>query len=490
MKLYLQGHDYKYAAEQIMMALLPDARPEYSQRAPEEGEDAAWVKVSYGEKYAVASSKIRWRGETAHGSARVLMASLTGELERNRQMQKIVKLSFYKAALKLLPEPPAWGALTGIRPGTLMTRLLERGLSEKAAVESMRRDYFLREDKAKLCLETAKTAISVERELEKRDVALYVGIPFCPTRCAYCSFVSQSVEKSMGLIEPYLQALWREIEAVSKIVSRHNLRVRAVYIGGGTPTTLSAGQLSELIDRLYSSFDLEAIGEFSVEAGRPDTITGEKLRAMDGKVTRISINPQSMERQVLSAIGRRHSPQDIRQAFALARGEFSGEINMDLIAGLPADTPDGFERTIGEVISMGPEDITVHTLAVKRGSKIALEGTERPGKEQVEAMLSIGDQALRGAGYRPYYLYRQKFMAGGFENVGWAKPGCESLYNILIMEELCTILAMGGGGSTKLVDRDRGAVSRIFDPKYPKEYIEWIDKTIKAKQDIDAFYGM
>ena len=489
MKLYLKGHDYKYAAEQIMMALFPDVKPEYSQEAPAESEDYAAITVSSGERFITASAIVKKDGTEVRGIARAGTECLTDKLQRDRQMQRIVKLSFYRAALQLLPEAPAWGALTGIRPGTLMTRFLEQGLSDGAALRQMKRSYFLRDDKARLCLATAKHAMEVESWLRPEDIALYVGIPFCPTRCAYCSFVSQSVEKSMGLIEPFLSALWFEIEAVAKIVRKLGLRVRAVYVGGGTPTTLSSGQLTELLDRLEGEFDLSRSLEFSVEAGRPDTITEEKLRALEGRATRISINPQSMNDRVLEAIGRRHTAEDIRTAYQMARGEFSGQINMDLIAGLPADTAEGFNGTIEELISMEPDNITIHTLALKRGSKITIENTQRPDKSQVEDMLRYADSALTTAGYGPYYLYRQKFMSGGFENVGWAKPGSESLYNILIMEELCTILAMGGGASTKLVDRKSGLIKRIFDPKYPKEYIERIEGTVCAKNGIEEFYS-
>ena len=488
MKLYFKGHDYKYAAEQIMMAVLPETRPEYSETMPGKDDDWALVSLSMGRTYATAVTRLSWKGKSGRGEAKAPVKSLENEIEKNRQLQKIVKLSFYRAALQVLPEQPAWGALTGIRPSTLMTRMLEKGMTDKAAVSRMRREYYLQKDKAELCLTTAKKALQVEKNLCDKDIAIYVGIPFCPTRCAYCSFVSQSVEKSMGLISPYLQALWLELDKVAEIVRVLNLRVRAVYIGGGTPTTLSAQQLTELLDRLEASFDLSSAEEFSVEAGRPDTITADKLQAMAGRATRISINPQSMEANVLEAIGRRHKPEDIRQAYNMARVEFPGEINMDLIAGLPGDTPDGFYRTISEIIDLEPENITIHTLALKRGSKMTMENIARPGKPQVEEMLSKGGDALKKAGYSPYYLYRQKFMAGGFENVGWAKHGHESLYNILIMEELCSILAIGGGGSTKLVNRSKGIVNRIFDPKYPKEYIDGIDKTISAKDAIVKFY--
>ncbi|MGM9522460.1 MAG: coproporphyrinogen dehydrogenase HemZ [Oscillospiraceae bacterium] len=488
MKLYLNGHNYKYAAEQIMMAVLPGARPEYSEDKPKAGEDFARVSLHLGERFASASAELSYNGRRANGSARVGRVKLSGKLETDRELQKIIKLAFYRAAVKVLEEPPVWGALTGIRPGTLLTRMLERGMSEKAAVREMRRQYFVQEDRARLCLDTARASLKVKGELLKKDAALYVGIPFCPTRCAYCSFVSQSVEKSMALIEPFLAALRREMEATAKIVKGLGLRIIAVYIGGGTPTTLSARQLSHVLDWLYSLFDLSSVREFSVEAGRPDTITEDKLRAMSGRVTRISINPQSMSDEVLSAIGRRHKADDIRSAYGMARRILDADINMDLIAGLPADTPEGFLRTSREIISMEPENITVHTLALKRGTQISLEDTKRPGKEDVRAMLDSSAELLTCAGYSPYYLYRQKFMSGGFENVGWAVSGKESLYNILIMEELCSILAMGGGGSTKLVDTETGRVQRIFDLKYPKEYIDGIGRMVSDKRRIVEFY--
>jgi len=277
-----------------------------------------------------------------------------------------------------------------------------------------------------------------------------------------------------------------ETAAVAK---RLRLRIISVYIGGGTPTTLSAPQLTDLIGRLRAAFSLSDGVEFTVEAGRPDTITAEKLAALrEGGVTRISINPQSMDDRVLEAIGRKHSAEDVRRACRLARDAGSGAVNMDLIAGLPADSAKGFQRTLDEVIGYRPENITVHTLALKKGSRILLEGTALPSAEEVGRMLDFAAAGLRQAGYRPYYLYRQKFMSGGFENVGWALPGTENLYNILIMEELCTILAMGGGGSTKLVAAETGKIERIFNAKYPLEYLENEEKRTASKEHIAEFY--
>lgn len=485
MKLYLLGHDHKYAVEQIMLALFPAERPEYPDAPPAEGE--SWVRVELDGANAVCRVELSANGRQGAASETGDTSKLREKRGREREFQRIIKLAFYKAAMEILDARPVWGALTGIRPGTIMTGMLKRGLSEADALRRMEEEYFVSPERARLCLDTAKASVRVEGELEPGDIALYVGIPFCPTRCAYCSFVSQSVEKSMKLIPAFLEALHREIEATARVARRLRLRPISVYFGGGTPTTLSAEELETLIGWLREEFDLSHVREFCVEAGRPDTITPEKLRALRG-VTRLSINPQSMSDTVLAAIGRRHSAEDIRRAYRLTRENGDFEVNMDLIAGLPADTPESFERTVDEVVGLMPENVTVHTLALKKGSRITEEDTARPDGKAVALMLDTANGRLTRAGYVPYYLYRQKFMSGGFENVGWAKPGHESLYNILIMEELCTILAMGGGGSTKLVDRRSGRIERIFDPKFPKEYMENIDRIVSDKERIAAFY--
>ncbi len=487
MKLCLVGHEYKYAVEQIMLALFPGERPEYTDTI--DGADtAASVELSLTGDEAAATVTLRLRGREAKCAERGDRGLFEEKTTADREAQRIIKLAFYHAAMDLGVERPVWGALTGIRPGTIMTKYLERGLSDTEAVMRMEEEYFVSPERSRLCLDTARASLKTISELGERDAAVYVGIPFCPTRCAYCTFVSQSVEKSMGLIPPFLDALHREIAATARRAAKLGLRIVAVYMGGGTPTTLSAEQLETVLGWLRGEFDLTHVREVCVEAGRPDTITAEKLRALRG-VTRISINPQSMSGEVLAAIGRRHTPEDIEAAYALTRRELRCDVNMDLIAGLPADTPEGFEDTVRRVIALGPENITVHTLALKKGSRITENDTARPGGAQVGRMLDTANSLLRDAGYRPYYLYRQKFMSGGFENVGWALPGHESLYNILIMEELCTILAMGGGGSTKLVNRKSGRIERVFDPKYPREYIESMDKILRDREKITEFYA-
>ena len=330
--------------------------------------------------------------------------------------------------------------------------------------------------------------IRAAAELEPNDISLYVGIPFCPTRCAYCSFVAQSVEKSFSLVEPYLEALFDEITAAGQLVRELGLNVKSFYMGGGTPTTLTADQMDRLLSKLEQNFDFGNLAELTIEAGRPDTIDPEKLRVLRAhNTTRVSINPQTMEDNVLAAIGRRHTADDIRRAMEQVRAAGFPHVNMDLIAGLPEDTPEGFARSLDEVISMGADNITVHTLSLKKGSRIMLEGSRIPGADEVAQMLDYADPTLRKHGFAPYYLYRQKYMSGSFENVGWTKPGGTGLYNIYIMEELHSILSLGAGGSTKMVGG--GQIRRAFNAKYPREYIDRPEKRRANLMDFARFYA-
>ena len=487
MRLYLKGHDYKYAVEQMLLTMFPEERPEYPEGKP--AGDRLEIRLSRGPRYTTAGCSL-WRdGQVFRGRAAAVLPPNAAPLEADRVRQRLVKNAIYRAALKSGVKKPAWGALTGVRPGKLLAGLLNEGLSEQQALKAFIRDYDVSTARAALCLDTSRETLKAMAALGPRDICLYVGIPFCPTRCAYCSFVSQSVEKSMKLIAPFHQALRREIAATAAQVKALGLRVVSVYMGGGTPTTLSAAQLDELCAWLAAEFDLSALREYTVEAGRPDTITEEKLRVLRHHgVDRLSVNPQTMDDAVLAAIGRKHTAADIISALAAVRRVGGFAVNMDLIAGLPGDTPAQFEDTLEKVLALSPENITVHTLSLKKGSRITLEGLAIPGAAEVSTMLDLAGQRLRAADYAPYYLYRQKFMSGGFENVGWAKPGYVNLYNICIMEELCSILAMGGGGSTKLIRPDQGRNLRLMAPKYPLEYIESIDRTCADKNSIGEFY--
>ena len=489
MRLYFSGHDCRYAAEQSLLMLFPGEKPEYPEGSPS-GERCE-LRVSRGAKYTVCTALLVRSGAAFRGRAQAENPDPADEYALRGCENRLVKLAFYRAALASGLPKPEWGSLSGVRPAKLMDAYLREGLSPRAAKGRFMREYFVSGSRAQLCLDAALAAQEAARSLDERDVCLYVGIPFCPTRCAYCSFVSQSVEKSMKLMEPFLDALLLDIRATAAETRRAGLRPVALYMGGGTPTTLSAAQLDRLCAALERKFDLSALREYTVEAGRPDTITAEKLRVLRAHgVGRVSVNPQTMSDSVLEAIGRRHTAQDIVDALALVRECGGFEVNMDLIAGLPTDTAGGFSRTLDAVLSLAPENVTVHTLSLKRGSGLTLAGRPLPEAGEVRAMLDEAMERLAGSGYAPYYLYRQKNMAGGFENVGWTKPGSENLYNICIMEELCSILAMGAGGSTKLVADGGKRIKRFIAPKYPQEYINAAPGFAAGKERIGEFYGL
>lgn len=489
MRLYFSGHDCRYAAEQSLLMLFPGEKPEYPEGSPS-GERCE-LRVSRGAKYTVCTALLVRSAAAFRGRAQAENPDPADEYALRGCENRLVKLAFYRAALASGLPKPEWGSLSGVRPAKLMDAYLREGLSPRAAKGRFMREYFVSGSRAQLCLDAALAAQEAARSLDERDVCLYVGIPFCPTRCAYCSFVSQSVEKSMKLMEPFLDALLLDIRATAAETRRAGLRPVALYMGGGTPTTLSAAQLDRLCAALEREFDLSALREYTVEAGRPDTITAEKLRVLRAHgVGRVSVNPQTMSDSVLEAIGRRHTAQDIVDALALVRECGGFEVNMDLIAGLPTDTAGGFSRTLDAVLSLAPENVTVHTLSLKRGSGLTLAGRPLPEAGEVRAMLDEAMERLAGSGYAPYYLYRQKNMAGGFENVGWTKPGSENLYNICIMEELCSILAMGAGGSTKLVADGGKRIKRFIAPKYPQEYINAAPGFAAGKERIGEFYGL
>ncbi len=469
------------------MTLFPGEKPEY----PAEkctGEHME-LSLSRGKEYTTASclyhnGKQSWRGRAA-----VKTVKLNGQIQTDSLCQQILKLSIYRAVLRSGKKKPAWGALTGVRPGKLLSPMLAGGLTEREALYRFEREYDVSHERALLCLDTSRASLRADSLLQSKDICLYIGIPFCPTRCAYCSFVSQSVEKSMKMIPSFLEALEKELLAVAETAREEKLRVVSIYMGGGTPTTLNAGQLDRLLSQVERDFDLSALRECTVEAGRPDTVSEDKLEVLHRhRVDRVSVNPQTMSDSVLEAIGRKHTAKDILRALEQVRKVGGFAVNMDLIAGLPTDTEESFRMTIDQVLKLAPENITVHTLSIKRGARLHFGEGTLPSDETVAAMLDYANERLRESGYGPYYLYRQKNMSGGFENVGWTKPGYENLYNICIMEELCSILAAGAGGSTKLIRRDGGRNSRLVAPKYPTEYIGSIERICEDKEKIRTFY--
>lgn len=384
-----------------------------------------------------------------------------------------------------------WGILTGVRPVKLLRRLAEES-NEEQAVKKFEKDFFVSNEKTALSRETEHNERKILELSRPESFSLYVGIPFCPSRCSYCSFVMASIERAEKLIEPYTKLLCEEIKRTAEIANKLGLRLETVYFGGGTPTTLSAEQLDTVLRAVNKSFDMSTCREFTVEAGRPDTIDIAKLFALkENKVDRISINPQTTNDEVLKTIGRKHTAQQFFDAFELARKCGFDNINTDLIAGLPTDTPESFKNSLDSIVKLNAECITVHTLCMKRASRLTTEGVTLDLQQARDAreMLAYTQNILGQNEYIPYYMYRQSRMVGNLENVGWSKKDFESLYNVYVMDETHTILACGSGGVTKLKRNNPDYLERIFNFKYPYEYIDRFDELIQRKSGIMQFYG-
>ena len=471
MNLYIQNHKYHYEMENLTRAFLfsEDVRVIHEYETLCE----PYILTSVTDRVCVTVS--------ADGCCDVMEAPLSDDDELT--MARLLYALLSKRFDRELP----WGVLTGVRPIKLFSTLASEN-REEAAARYFRDTLLVSEEKIAL----AQTVAANQREFiarsGKRTFSLYVSIPFCPTRCNYCSFVSQSIEKAKKLIGEYLPLLLNEIRYTADLAKELGLQLASVYIGGGTPTTLSAEQLDLLLTEIEADFDLSDCTEFTVEAGRPDTVTREKLLALKRHaVTRISVNPQTFSDSVLEAIGRKHTAQQTIDAFRLARELGFDNINMDLIAGLTTDTPDSFRRTIDSVRALDPESVTVHTLAVKRSARVNAADAERE-HGYTEEMLGYASEQLTDGGYEPYYLYRQSKMLSNLENVGWAKPGYFSPYNIYIMEETHSILACGAGAVTKLRDTASNHLERIFNFKFPYEYISRFDELIARKDRVRSFY--
>ena len=484
----------RFPTEQMLLTLFPGEKPEYPEEPPGHmtGGRGVLITLSRGERMASVSVRVTLEGRRRGALARFPSEKLD---EPDKQVYHTVshalKQAFYKAGTALLGFDLPWGSLTGVRPVKLPTRAMLTGGTAGQAERELRTKYRVSAPRAALAVECARAALDVGRGLDPRGLALYIGIPFCPTRCAYCSFVSADVKRSLALVEPYVDALCREIGLAGGLLRERGLHISCAYMGGGTPTTLPSEQLDRVLAAVEAHLPMERCAEFTVEAGRPDTITADKLEVLRAHgIRRISINPQTMEDRVLRAMGRAHTAAQIEQAMELARLHFGGLVNMDLIAGLPSDSPEGFGRTLDRVLAMDPANITVHTLALKKGSRLTQEGGDLCPPEAVEAMLALADNRLREAGYGPYYLYRQKYMSGSFENVGWTKPGALCAYNIVMMEELQTVLSLGAGGITKLVDGENRKILRLSNPKYAREYLDSWEKVAASKRTAAEFQAL
>ncbi len=467
MNLTIIGHDDRYAVEQLLMSLFPQQ------------EITAHSRLRRGNVWLTAITEIEIMGKKTRAARR-----LRADRETVRLRRQTLQQSVYLAALPHLETTPAWGALAGVRPTKLSTRhLLESGTA-KSADKLLKEVYFVTPQRRKLAVSCSLSTVNAVNKTTPNDISLYVGIPFCPTRCSYCSFVSRTVGKRTDLMEPYLAALYQELAHTGKLLANSKKTIRTIYIGGGTPTTLTSEQMARLLDTIGDSFDLSRCIEFTVEGGRPDTLTAEKLRVIrQHGADRMSINPQTMEDAVLKACGRPHTGKDILNRYKDAVDAGFAAINMDLIAGLPKDSYDGFCRSLDAVAGLRPANITVHTLALKKGADLFENPRDLPDFATVSRMVDYANSLLPTLGYKPYYLYRQKYMSGSFENVGWSRDSLDCLYNIYMMEETHTILSLGGGGMNK-VNLPDGTLQRFHNPKFPEQYIDQIDSVLSQKEEL------
>lgn len=391
--------------------------------------------------------------------------------------------SFIRAAKKIRNINIPWGAMSGIRPAKSVRKFREEGYNDEEIRNLLKDIYEVSDEKISLALEVSKNEEEILKKIEKNSVSIYIGIPFCPSRCLYCSFVSTDIRHSGKYMDDFLNCLFKEIEKTKEILDELGLHVENIYIGGGTPTTLNEYQLSSLLDCIEKNLITVNLNEFTLEAGRPDTITYEKLiAAKKGNITRISINPQTMNNETLIKIGRKHTPDDIIKSFYEARKAGFRNINMDLIAGLPGEVPEMFYKSLNDVINLDPENITVHSMCIKRAAALRFSGLKLSDEDYINKMLSFTQKRMKEKDMSPYYMYRQKNISGNSENVGYAKQGFMSFYNINIMEEAQTIIALGGGGSSKLVLGER--IERVFNFKDPYEYIRRFDEILKKKEEI------
>ena len=403
------------------------------------------------------------------------------DLHRKRAARRLCKQTAYELCREVTGIHPPWGSMTGVRPTHLMYEALSQGRNPEEAALQLQQEFDILPEKAELL----RGIVSVQRAMTPPcdgDMDVYVGIPFCTTRCAYCSFSGGEIGNGK-LVEPYLAALWREMDACARLMKEAGKRLRAVYVGGGTPTSLNEDQFARFMDKLMNTFP--GAEEYTVEAGRPDTVTAKKLNCIrDHGVGRISINPQTMVDRTLEVIGRGHTAQQIIDAYAMAREAGIHHINMDVIAALPGESLDDFAYTMEKAKELHPESLTVHTLAIKRSSKMHLEHAPLPDGDTVAAMVHMGLETAKELGMMPYYLYRQKYMAGNQENVGYALPGHACLYNVDIMEETTHILALGAGGISKRVYPEEGRISRAPNVYNIEQYIARVDEMVERKREL------
>lgn len=485
MKLCNIGNRFDYEMEKLIRLYLPFEKIEVLHEEADD-EHLAVCKVSQNGNKATVSAFLKLDGKCASHTENIIQTEIDFERDCELALARALADCFYD----ITDYRPKWGILTGVRPA----RLFSRKVIESGELETLR--YFenalqVSQNKIDLCTATEKSEKAIINLSRPDSFSLYLSVPFCPTRCSYCSFVSHSVDKAGQLIPTYVDYLCKELIYTAKIAKELNLRLETVYMGGGTPTTLTAEQLSRVLSTVNEYFDVSNIREFTVEAGRPDTITEDKLLAIKNNgATRISINPQTLNDEVLKNIGRNHTAQQTFDAFKLARKVGFDNINTDLIAGLPQDTFESFKDTLEKIISLDPESVTVHSLSMKRASTLTKKGEfpEIDAGKTASLMVEYAKEKLAENNLYPYYMYRQSKTVGNLENVGYAKEGFEGLYNVYIMDETHSILACGASAVTKLKAPNGEDIKRIFNYKYPYEYISGFDEQLSRKSAIKEFY--
>jgi len=476
--VYLIGNDVKYEIEAVLKLFYGTARFDFINLE----------KFPYGEikeKCIVITKVIAFCKAEIHFGSNEWDYEIGPHCEEDFTFE--VSYALYVLLKRVTGIRPPWGILTGIRPVHWIANIIERKGEERTRTD-LSKYYDVSQSKIDLAIRIVNNQKPILSKINNGTVSLYISVPFCPTRCSYCSFVSHSIEFAAKLIPDYIKNLCREIELTGQIIRKNNTPIDTIYFGGGTPTSISADEIETLLKCVAENFDTARIREYSFEAGRADTITEDKLRIIKKYgITRISVNPQTLNDEVLKTIGRCHTAEDTLTAFRLARKAGFDNINMDVIAGLPTDTAESFKDTLDKVIELDPESITVHTLTLKRGAKIFGDAIH-PELEPVEAdavteMVDYSISKLIENGYEPYYLYRQKNTLSNLENIGYAKRGKDCLYNIFIMDDTQTVIGMGSGASTKLVYPD-GRIERILNYKYPYEYIRRFDELIEKRGGI------
>ena len=481
MIIYANDPQFHYELEAITRMFLPERRVIFSQTPPEAETEAVLVRVNHegGESRFQVDLCLDGRRQRLEGSAPA--GPRETELGICRLLYRLLSCATGRSI--------QWGILTGIRPVKLVRKMREEGRSPEEIQERLTRDYLVSPEKAALCLKTDQIQAPVVASALPNGYSLYISIPFCPSRCSYCSFVSHSIEKTWKLIPEYLQKLEEELLCTAGIAREKGLVLQSIYVGGGTPTVLTAQQLDGLLGTVTESFDLSCCQEFTVEAGRPDTIDREKLSVLRRHgVDRVSINTQSLNDHILEVVGRKHTVEDFLRSYNDAKEFDFTAVNVDLIAGLTGETLDSFQDSLDRVAALEPENITVHSLTVKRAAGLQEEKSLHLNAfSPVADMVNYSQKKLAEGGWLPYYMYRQKSTVDSLENVGFARPGTLCQYNIFIMDETHTILSAGGGGVTKLVlPGDRG-IHRIFNYKYPYEYIGRFDQILERKREILNF---